>query len=100
MSRLATFLIGLSFLGGVGIAYPPQVRTYATLTLDFRLNHLAVIGDSYTTGTDEGGLGARSWPSRAWQALGARGRGFRPMWRPRAAPVTPRPVTTAAPSRT
>lgn len=73
VSRLATFLIGVSFLGGVGIAYPPQVRTYETLTLDFRLNHLAVIGDSYTTGTDEGGLGARSWPSRAWQTLGARG---------------------------
>lgn len=76
VSRLATFLIGLSLLVGVGFAYqayPARVRTYETLTLDFRLNHLAVVGDSYTTGTDEGGLGARSWPSRAWQALGARG---------------------------
>jgi lysophospholipase L1-like esterase len=73
VSRLATFLIGLSFLASVGIASPAQVRTYETLTLDFRLNHLAVIGDSYTTGTNEGGVGARSWPSRAWQALGARG---------------------------
>ncbi|ETB46185.1 hypothetical protein O976_24400, partial [Mycobacterium avium subsp. paratuberculosis 10-8425] len=73
VSRLATFLIGVSLLLGVGlVAYPAQLRTYETLTLDFRLNHVAVIGDSYTTGTNEGGLGARSWPSRAWQVLSAR----------------------------
>ncbi|KKC02891.1 Rv0518 family GDSL lipase [Mycobacterium nebraskense] len=73
MSRLATFVIGLTFLAGIGIAYPAQVRTYDTLTLDFRLNHVAVVGDSYTTGTGEGGLGPRSWPARAWDALAARG---------------------------
>ncbi|HTX97755.1 MAG TPA: GDSL lipase [Mycobacterium sp.] len=73
MSRLATFVIGLTFLVGVGIAYPAQVRTYETLTLDFRLNRLAVIGDSYTTGTSEGGLGPRSWTARAWELLAARG---------------------------
>jgi lysophospholipase L1-like esterase len=28
-----------------------------------------VIGDSYTTGTDEGGLGPNSWTALAWQAL-------------------------------
>src|SRR5271157_2409893 len=71
LSRLATFVIGLTFLLGVGTAYPAQVRTYDTLTLDFRLNHLAVIGDSYTTGTDEGGLGPKSWTARAWQMLAA-----------------------------
>ncbi|EUA15609.1 GDSL-like Lipase/Acylhydrolase family protein [Mycobacterium kansasii 732] len=37
--------------------------------MDFRLTHLAVIGDSYTAGTDEGGLGAKSWTARAWQML-------------------------------
>jgi lysophospholipase L1-like esterase len=73
VSRLATFLIGLSLLAGLGFAYPAQVRTYETLTLDFRLNHLAVVGDSYTTGTREGGLGSRSWTARAWQVLGTRG---------------------------
>lgn len=73
VSRLATFVIGLTFLAGIGIAYPAQVRTYDTLTLDFRLNHVAVVGDSYTTGTGEGGLGPRSWPARAWDALAARG---------------------------
>lgn len=73
VSRLATFLIGVSLVVGLGTAYPAQVRTYETLTRDFRLNHLAVVGDSYTTGTNEGGLGSRSWTARAWQVLGSRG---------------------------
>lgn len=73
MSRLATFVLGLTLLLSVGVASPPQVRTYETLTLDFRMNHLAVVGDSYTTGTNEGGLGPRSWTSRAWQMLATRG---------------------------
>lgn len=73
VSRLATFVIALALLVGIGIAYPAQVRTYGTLTLDFRLNHLAVVGDSYTTGTNEGGLGERSWTARAWNLLGTRG---------------------------
>ncbi len=49
------------------------MRAYDTLTLDSRLNHVAVIGDSYTTGTDEGGLGPKSWTARAWQTLAQRG---------------------------
>jgi lysophospholipase L1-like esterase len=73
VSRLTTFLIGLSFLVGVAVTYPAQMRTYETLTLDFRLNHVAVVGDSYTTGTNEGGLGSRSWTSRAFHVLGTRG---------------------------
>ena len=76
MSRLATFVIGLALLVGLGFVSPVNpapVRTYDTLTLDFRLNHVAVVGDSYTTGTDEGGLGSRSWTARAWQILAARG---------------------------
>jgi hypothetical protein len=53
-------VIGLTLLvGGVfqHLAHPAQVRAYDLLTQDFRLKHVAVIGDSYTTGTDEGGLG-------------------------------------------
>jgi lysophospholipase L1-like esterase len=76
VSRLATFVIGLALLVGLGFVSPvnpARVRTYDTLTLDFRLNHVAVVGDSYTTGTDEGGLGSRSWTARAWQILAARG---------------------------
>ncbi|MEB4208614.1 Rv0518 family GDSL lipase [Mycobacterium sp. 94-17] len=73
MSRLTSFLIGLSFLIGVGLVYPAQLRTYETLTLDFRMNHVAVVGDSYTTGTGEGGVGPRSWTSRAFGVLRSRG---------------------------
>ena len=75
MSRLTTFIIGLALLVGVAgrasgiLRAPARVRAYGTLTLDFRLNHVAVIGDSYTTGTDEGGLGPKSWTARAWQTL-------------------------------
>jgi lysophospholipase L1-like esterase len=31
------------------------------------------VGDSYTTGTDEGGLGPQAWTARAWQALARQG---------------------------
>jgi lysophospholipase L1-like esterase len=49
------------------------VRAYDILTLDSRVDHVAVIGDSYTTGTDEGGLGPRSWTALAWHTLAQRG---------------------------
>ena len=35
--------------------------------------HIAVIGDSYTTGSGEGGNGAQSWPELAWQLLAQSG---------------------------
>lgn len=35
--------------------------------------HIAVIGDSYTAGSGEGGNGPRSWPELAWQLLAKRG---------------------------
>jgi lysophospholipase L1-like esterase len=76
VSRLATFVISLTLLVGVvfaDLAYPAHVRAYNVLSLDSRLSHVAVIGDSYTTGTDEGGLGPNSWTARAWQTLSARG---------------------------
>lgn len=76
VSRLTTFVIGLAVVVGVVFEHPgPPVRAraYDTLTGDFRLNHVAVIGDSYTTGTDEGGLGPKSWTARAWRTLAARG---------------------------
>jgi lysophospholipase L1-like esterase len=76
VSRLATFVISLALLVGVvfaDMAYPVRVRGYGMLSRDSRLNHVAVIGDSYTTGTDEGGLGPNAWTARAWQTLSARG---------------------------
>jgi lysophospholipase L1-like esterase len=73
VSRLVTFVISVALLVGVLIHHPARVRAYKTLTLDSRLTHIAVIGDSYTTGTDEGGLGPKSWTALAWNALSQRG---------------------------
>lgn len=35
--------------------------------------HIAVVGDSYTAGSGEGGNGPRSWPELAWKLLADRG---------------------------
>ncbi|MGB9222198.1 Rv0518 family GDSL lipase [Mycobacterium sp.] len=83
MSRLATFVTHLAVLIGllIGLAPHPPARPvhpvsglgYRPLTLDYRMNHVAVIGDSYTAGTDEGGLGSQSWTARALRKLAAHG---------------------------
>ncbi|SPM33015.1 Lysophospholipase L1 or related esterase, partial [Mycobacterium rhizamassiliense] len=76
VSRLATFIVGIALLAGVltqTLDHPARVRAYETLTLDSRVSHIAVVGDSYTTGTDEGGMGPKAWTARAWQSLAQRG---------------------------
>jgi lysophospholipase L1-like esterase len=73
---MSRFIVGLALLAGIviaGPAHPLRAQAYRPLSLDFRLNHVAVIGDSYTTGTDLGGLGRKSWTARAWRTLGQRG---------------------------
>jgi lysophospholipase L1-like esterase len=72
--RLAIVSVGLLVVLLLGNpAHPQPVRAYDLATQDFALRHVAVIGDSYTTGTDEGGWGANAWTARAWQALAQRG---------------------------
>ncbi|MDP7704051.1 MULTISPECIES: Rv0518 family GDSL lipase [unclassified Mycobacterium] len=76
MTRLATFAIRLGVLVALALPclfQPVQDRPYRTLTLDLRLKPVAVIGDSYTTGTDEGGIGPKSWTARTWRTLTAPG---------------------------
>lgn len=70
MSRLVAFVVGLALSVGVVCRYPAQPLRYQPLSLDFRPRHVAVIGDSYTTGTDEGGQGSKAWTALAWQHLG------------------------------
>lgn len=73
MTRPAAFVIALALLVCC-ISHPPQrASRYDTLSLDSALNHVAVIGDSYTTGTTEGGQGAKAWTARAWQVLARQG---------------------------
>jgi len=72
VTRLATFAISIVVLVAVassGLVDSAQARPYRALTLDLRLKPVAVIGDSYTTGTNEGGLGANSWTARTWRSL-------------------------------
>lgn len=76
VSRLVAFVVGVAVLAGVVFGCPARPvgsPAYQTLSLDFRLNHVAVVGDSYTTGTDLGGLGRNAWTARAWQTLRRQG---------------------------
>ncbi|MGO9153277.1 Rv0518 family GDSL lipase [Mycobacterium sp.] len=82
MSRLGMVIVSLGLLVGLvpetpailgNPAQSERVRAYDLLTQDFLLKHVAVIGDSYTTGTDEGGQGPNAWTARAWQTLAQRG---------------------------
>ena len=66
-------LVGLVFEVLGNPAHPERAQAYDLMTQDFLLKHVAVVGDSYTTGTDEGGQGAKSWTARAWQTLAQRG---------------------------
>lgn len=74
MGRLAT--VGVGFVCVVGVvfgqlAHPARARAYDTLETQFY--RVAVVGDSYTTGTDEGGLGSHSWTARVWRTLAREG---------------------------
>ncbi len=71
--RLAAIVIAFAFLFGVAAPQPAPVRAYRLAYLGSGLNHVAVVSDSYTTGTKEGGLGAKSWTSLAWRILGREG---------------------------
>jgi GDSL-like Lipase/Acylhydrolase family len=73
VSRLAIFVISLGVLFSTVSERSPAVRLYRTLSVDTPLNHIAVIGDSYTSGTNEGGEGSKAWTARAWQTLAQKG---------------------------
>lgn len=71
--RLATFVISLVVVFGMVRQHLDGARPYETLSAGSPVNHVAVIGDSYTTGTDVGGLGSRAWTARTWKALSRQG---------------------------
>lgn len=73
MSRLVTFVLSLGTFVGALFAPPAFARPSRPVSLDFRLAHISVIGDSYTTGTDQGGLGSKTWTGLAWKALASHG---------------------------
>jgi lysophospholipase L1-like esterase len=73
VSRLITVAFATALLADLLSARSTTVRHNEILTLDAAVNQIAVIGDSYTTGGDEGGLGAKGWTTRAWQLLAREG---------------------------
>jgi hypothetical protein len=73
VGRLFSLVLSLALLVGVlGMGQKPVRRT-EILTLDFAVNRVAVVSDSYTTGTDEGGVGPKNWTARAWEVLARQG---------------------------
>jgi lysophospholipase L1-like esterase len=68
-------MVALALLVSVGMwmdsVRPVGVSHHSTVALNTSLNRVAVIGDSYTTGGDLGGLGPKGWTARAWGDLAA-----------------------------
>jgi phospholipase/lecithinase/hemolysin len=62
--RLATILLALALLAGFASAPAASGAM---------LNHVAVIGDSYTTGSNQGGQGPNGWAPQVWQMLARQG---------------------------
>lgn len=73
MGRLATLVISMACAVGLTSHGTAPARPYRLAALGTPLDHVAVIGDSYTTGTDEGGQGQNAWTNRTWLALARQG---------------------------
>src|ERR1700727_3477904 len=58
---------------GGGTVHPATLQHYRTVARGTPIDHVAVIGDSYTTGTDEGGWGSNTWTNRTWLTLAHQG---------------------------
>jgi lysophospholipase L1-like esterase len=67
VSRLLTLLSTLAVLFALTVPHAPQHREVQPL--DYAVNRIAVIGDSYTTGSDMGGNGPKGWAPQVWQQL-------------------------------
>jgi hypothetical protein len=73
VGRLATLAVSLALAAGMVSHRTTPVRPYQTAARGTPIDHVAVIGDSYTAGTDEGGQGSNAWTTRSWLALAHQG---------------------------
>ncbi len=69
MLRLLTFVLSLAVLLGTLIGQVPEAPHHDVRLMDYAVNRIAVIGDSYTAGSDEGGNGLNGWTTQVWRAL-------------------------------
>ncbi|MCV7226538.1 Rv0518 family GDSL lipase [Mycolicibacterium komossense] len=72
MRRLIALAIALAVVAGIGAAARPATD-YRLANRQSPLYHIAVIGDSYTNGTDIGGVGPKGWTVQAFDALANQG---------------------------
>lgn len=75
LTRTAAAVFSAAVVVGAVVGHSPATHAYQLVNRGSADNRVAVIGDSYTTGTDEGGRGPQSWTAQAWQMLD--GQGFR-----------------------
>lgn len=73
VSRVAAAVVAAAVAVGAVTHGPAASRSVKTVARGTPIEHVAVIGDSYTTGTDEGGWGANAWTNRAWLTLARQG---------------------------
>lgn len=73
VKRVVTAFVALCILVVMGCQNSGRAGHEHVVTLTFSADRVAVIGDSYTTGGAEGGLGDKSWPAQAWQLLARQG---------------------------
>jgi lysophospholipase L1-like esterase len=73
VSRLITAMVTVAVLLATLAEHRTPFRHNEILNKAVSVNHIAVIGDSYTTGGDLGGLGSRGWTAQAWQLLTQQG---------------------------
>lgn len=71
MRRVAWLVVSVVLLITAG---PPAVPSVQLAGRESAVSRVAVVSDSYTTGTDLGGLGTNGWPALAWEILADRGR--------------------------
>lgn len=73
VGRVATVVVAAAVAAGMVTHSPTAPQSFRTVARGTPIDHVAVIGDSYTTGTDQGGWGANAWTNRAWLALARQG---------------------------
>jgi len=73
VSRVAALVVALGLLLIVGCTPQPEASEYQLSTRDTPMYRIAVVGDSYTTGGDLGGLGNKGWTTIAWRQLARQG---------------------------
>lgn len=69
MSRVLTVVLSLAVVFSTAYSHAPEVQQREVRFTDFARNRVAVIGDSYTTGSDQGGNGSKGWTPRVWEEL-------------------------------